>query len=265
MRRKFIAGNWKMFNGPSAAYGLVRQITEGIANEPETAKDIADGKTEVAVFPPAISLESAIRAKNNAPLIVGGQNIHWEKDGAYTGEISAEMLKESGCTHVIIGHSERRHIFGETNNAINKKLCAAAESGLISVFCIGELLEERESGRTSDVIAEQIAEGMKSLTPKTVADKIIIAYEPVWAIGTGKTADASDAQNVCSYIRKLINSEYGKDVSEKIIILYGGSVKPENAYEIMSQNDIDGLLIGGASLKAESFIKILSLSVSAKR
>lgn len=257
MRRKFIAGNWKMYNGPSATYNLINKIVENIAGKTKITDALDEKKLEIAIFPPAISIESAIKAKGANPLIVGGQNIHWEREGAFTGEISASMLIEAKCTHVIIGHSERRHIFHETDCDVNRKISSSYQAGLVSVLCVGETLEERESDRTYDVIADQLKGALLGVKPAALADNVIIAYEPVWAIGTGRTASPTDAQNVCEYIRGLINTAYGKDAADKIIVLYGGSAKPENSGEILNQKDIDGLLIGGASLNAESFVKII--------
>lgn len=261
MRRRFIAGNWKMFNGPAAAADFITKFAAGLTESKDVTADIEAGKMETAIFAPAISLTSAVKAKGAAPVIVGGENAHWEKSGAFTGEISVPMLVEAGCSHVIIGHSERRHIFHETNEELHKKLLAALDGGLIPVFCVGELLEDRESGKTFDVIRTQLLDGVKGLEPAVVADKVIIAYEPIWAIGTGKTASKEDAQEVCAFIRKLAADAFGEAAADKIIILYGGSVKPENTADILSQPDIDGVLVGGASLKPDSFLAIAKAAV----
>jgi triosephosphate isomerase len=225
------------------------------------AKNIENGIMEVAIFAPFVSLSAAVKGKEGSPLIIGAQNMHWEKSGAFTGEISAPMLKEIGCTHVLIGHSERRHIFKETCEELHNKLLAALEEGLIPVFCVGELLEDRESGSTFDVIRTQLLAGLKAMDGNDVANKIIIAYEPVWAIGTGKTASSEDAQEVCAFIRKLIGDTFGEGIAVKTLILYGGSVKPENTETILSMKDIDGVLVGGASLKPESFLGIAKAAV----
>ncbi|MDO5115971.1 MAG: triose-phosphate isomerase [Synergistaceae bacterium] len=257
MRRKFIAGNWKMFNGPKATSEFINKFSAEIKASPEVIKAVADGSEEIALFVPAISLTAAADGVKELPVIIGAQNCHWEKNGAFTGEISVPMITEVGATHVLIGHSERRHIFREINEELNKKVQAAVEGGLVAVLCVGELLEEREAGRAFDVIREQFIEGLKGIDAKTAAEKIIIAYEPVWAIGTGKTAGNDDAEEICGYIRKLTAERFDGETADKIIILYGGSVKPENTKGIISQPDIDGVLVGGASLKPESFIQIV--------
>ncbi|MFA6893475.1 MAG: triose-phosphate isomerase, partial [Synergistaceae bacterium] len=187
MRRRFIAGNWKMFNGPAATSEFMSAFVPKLVSSEDIVSNINKEMMEVAVFAPFVSLDAAIKGKDGSPLIIGAQNMHWEKSGAFTGEISAPMIKELGCTHVIIGHSERRHIFRETSEELHKKLLAALEEHLTPVFCVGELLEERESGSTFDVIRKQLMAGLKVMDGNDVADKIIVAYEPVWAIGTGKT------------------------------------------------------------------------------
>lgn len=261
MRRRFIAGNWKMFNGPAATSGFMADFVPKLVSSKEIASNIGKGMMEVAIFAPFVSLEAAIKGKETSSLIIGAQNMHWEQSGAFTGEVSAPMLKELACTHVLIGHSERRHIFHETSEELHNKLLAALKDALTPVFCVGELLEERESGSTFDVIRMQLMAGLKLMDGNDVADKIIVAYEPVWAIGTGKTASSEDAQEVCAFIRKLIADTFGEGVAEKTIILYGGSVKPENTALILSMKDIDGVLVGGASLKPDSFLAIAKAAV----
>ena len=261
MRRRFIAGNWKMFNGPAATADFISDFVPKLASDPGIALNIDKGVMEVAVFAPFVSLSAAVAGKGGTQLIIGAQNMHWEKSGAFTGEVSAAMLKEIGCTHVIIGHSERRHIFHETSEELHMKLVSALEEGLMPVFCVGELLAERESGSTFDVIRKQLLAGLKSMDGLDVAEKIIVAYEPVWAIGTGKTASSEDAQEVCGFIRKLIADTFGEGIAEETIILYGGSVKPENTASILSMRDIDGVLVGGASLKSDSFLAIAKAAV----
>ena len=261
MRRKFIAGNWKMFNGPKASYDFMTKFVSLISSSKVITESISSSKLEVAIFAPAISLESCVRANVSSSVILGAENMYWEKQGAFTGEISAPMIKETGCTHVIIGHSERRHIFHETDSEVNKKVTAALAEGLTPVMCVGELLQDRENSKTFDVIATQVSEGIKGIDPLSVADNIIIAYEPVWAIGTGKTASSEDAEEVCASIRKLVAQLCGCACAEKIIILYGGSVKPENTASIMLQANIDGVLVGGASLKVDSFMSIIESSL----
>lgn len=261
MRRRFIAGNWKMFNGPAATADFMNKFKAGLSASKDIISDIDAHKMEIAIFTPFISLQSAVISKETAPIIIGGQNVHWEKSGAFTGEISVPMLTEIGCTHVIIGHSERRHIFHEADEELHKKVVAAVDGGLMPVLCVGELLEEREAGNTFDVIRTQLLAGLKTMDSAVVASKIIVAYEPVWAIGTGKTASNEDAQDVCAFIRKLIADTFGEGVADKVIILYGGSVKPENTAGILSQKDIDGVLVGGASLKPDSFLEIAKAAV----
>ncbi len=261
MRRRFIAGNWKMFNGPAATGEFMSDFVPKLTSDAGISSNIDKGMMEVAVFAPFVSLSAAAAGKGSSPLIIGAQNMHWEKSGAFTGEVSAPMLKEVGCTHVIIGHSERRHVFHETSEELHNKLVMALEEGLKPVFCVGELLEEREARNTFDVIRKQLLAGLKSMDGKDVAEKIIVAYEPVWAIGTGKTAGSEDAQEVCGFIRKLIADTFGEGISDKTIILYGGSVKPENTASILSMKDIDGVLVGGASLKPDSFLAIAKAAV----
>lgn len=261
MRKRFIAGNWKMFNGPGLTCDFFNKFDEILNKDEGIMEAISDKKIEAALFPPSISIPAAVSCRGELPVIIGAQNCHYEKSGAYTGELSAQMLKETGCTHVIIGHSERRHIFGEKDEILNKKVLAAIGEQLTVVFCVGELLEERENGETFGVVEKQIMLGLDSVTPEDIEESIIIAYEPVWAIGTGKTASDQDAQEVCSFIRERVAAKYGQTVAEKILILYGGSVKPENTRGILSQPDIDGVLVGGASLKADSFSAIIKESL----
>jgi len=214
------------------------------------------GGPEVHVFPPFLALESAGQILQGSPIKVGAQDVHWEAKGAFTGEISPAMLKEVGVVSVLLGHSERRHVMGETNEMINKKVKAALAAGLLPVLCIGELLEERNMGVTREVVERQIAKGLDGLTPEDVS-KLVLAYEPVWAIGTGKTATPRQAEEVHHYVRKLITQRAGEAVGQSIRILYGGSVSPDNVKELMAEEDIDGALVGGASLKVDSFLKIV--------
>ncbi|MDO4987448.1 MAG: triose-phosphate isomerase [Synergistes sp.] len=256
MRKKFIAGNWKMYKSPKETKEFFAAFAKEMDASESVKKAIADGVEDVAFFVPSISLTTAIEAAENMPLIIGAENAHWEKCGAFTGEISVPMVAEVKASHVLIGHSERRHIFHETNEETNKKMHAVTDGGLRAVLCVGETLEERESGKAHDVIKGQFLDGLKNFDAHTTAEKVIIAYEPVWAIGTGKTASAQDAEEICKFIRDLASDTFGTECAEKLLILYGGSVKPENTASIMSEADIDGVLVGGASLKAESFIKI---------
>lgn len=262
MRKRFIAGNWKMYNGQKNTCDFFNEFIEKIAEDETMMPEVEDGQVEIALFPPMLSISSAVERKGGVPvIIVGAQNCHFEKNGAFTGEVSAPMVREAGCTHVIIGHSERRHIFGESDAILNKKLLSALIEELTVVFCVGERLEERDSGKTFEVVERQISAGLESVNLSDAGAKIIIAYEPVWAIGTGKTASARDAQEVCAFIRKLIAKRYGSEGAQKILILYGGSVKPENTKEILTQNDIDGVLVGGASLNPNSFYSIVKAAL----
>jgi len=248
MRPPIIAGNWKM-NG---LLKYARDLATGLR------KELGDnaGGPEVLVFPPFLALEAVHQILEGSPLKLGAQDVHWEAKGAFTGEISPPMLKEVGVGAVLLGHSERRHVMGETNEMINKKVKACLAAGLLPVVCIGELLEERNMGVTREVVERQIAKGLEGLTPEDVA-KLVLAYEPVWAIGTGKTATPRQAEEVHHYVRKLITQKSGEAVGQGIRILYGGSVSPDTVKELMSEEDIDGALVGGASLKVDSFVKIV--------
>ncbi len=224
----------------------------------ESLKDlVSDVKdVEVVVCPPFISLTTVRDVIADSNIELGAQNLYWEKSGAFTAEISAPMLKSAGCTFVIIGHSERRTYFNETDETVNKRIFAALDEGLKPIVCVGETLEEREAEKTFDVIKTQISDGLAHLSQEQMAS-IVIAYEPVWAIGTGKTATKEQAQEVHAFIRKLLAELFGEATAEATRIQYGGSVKPENASELMNQPDIDGALVGGAALKADSFAKIV--------
>ncbi|NLV82211.1 MAG: triose-phosphate isomerase [Synergistaceae bacterium] len=261
MRKKFIAGNWKMFKGPEGTSEFISRFVDELLISKNVTKAIDEKKLEIAIFPPSISITRAIELKTNAPILIGAQNMYWQENGAFTGEISASMLKEVGCTHIIIGHSERRNIFLETNDIINKKLTAAVNAGLVSVLCVGELLDDRKSANTFSVIKKQLLDALKGINPQIISDKIIIAYEPVWAIGTGITANNIDAQEVCSYIRNLISEAFGEKIANKLIVLYGGSVKPNNTASFLIENDIDGVLVGGASLEIDSFMNIIKAAL----
>ena len=210
---------------------------------------------EVLVCPPFTAIYAVKREIEGSPIKLGAQNMFYEEKGAFTGEISPLMLKDLGCSYVILGHSERRHIFGETDELINKKVASAVKHGLVPILCVGELLEERESGKTKSVVERQLLEGLKGLKE---GDEFVIAYEPVWAIGTGKTATPEQAQEVHKFIRELLAENFGREKAERVRILYGGSVKPENIKGLMEMPDIDGALVGGASLRAASFAKIVA-------
>ncbi len=247
MRIPFIAGNWKMNMTCQSGIKLVEAISEGMG----------DTDVEVAVCCPATLLHSIHDALKHTDIKLGAQNMHWEDSGAFTGEISADMLKEAGVSYVILGHSERRQIFGETDDQIHMKLKKAFQKLLTPILCIGETLEEREAERMNEVLETQLQKNTETVTPEEAA-KMVVAYEPIWAIGTGKTATPGQAAEAIGFIRKWLSSKYGDTISEQIRILYGGSVKPENTTEIMESEDIDGALVGGASLKAEDFIGIIN-------
>jgi len=244
-----IAGNWKMNLTLREAAQLVKAIAGGIRG--------LDG-VDVLVAPPFTALPSVKTAIGNTPILLAGQNMHWEEQGAFTGEISAAMLAEAGCTHVILGHSARRTLFGETDDLIDRKAAAAVKKGLLPIVCIGETIEEREKDLTVSVIERQLSLSLRNFREeKKLPATTILAYEPVWAIGTGRTATPEQAQEVHQFIRRWLQDHFGKQPAESIRILYGGSVKPDNVRELMSKPDIDGALVGGASLKPDSFLAIV--------
>ena len=255
MRKPFIAGNWKMNTSRTSGPELVQGMAKGMAN-------IDAKKVDTAVIPPFVYISAAVAAATNSGIAVGAQDIYFEEKGAFTGEISAAMLKDIGCTYALCGHSERRHVIGETDEIVNKKVTATINGGLLPILCVGELLEEREANKTDEVVTRQIREGFKGLSAEK-AEAVTIAYEPVWAIGTGKTATKEQAQEVHAMIRKLIAEMYDQNIADAMRIQYGGTAKPSNAAELMSQPDIDGLLVGGASLKAEDFLGIIEASIPA--
>ena len=246
MRRKVIAGNWKMNMLPNEAIEYIQAF----------APLVKDAKAEVILCVPYTDLFYCLMNAQNTNIKIGAQNVHFEEKGAYTGEVSAKMLKSIGVEYVIIGHSERRQYFAETDETVNKKIKAALENKLKPIVCVGETLEQRESGKTEEIITTQTKLALEGLTKEQVKG-IIIAYEPIWAIGTGKTATSEDANNSIKAIRKEIASIYGEDIAEEVIIQYGGSVKSSNAKELFACSDIDGGLVGGASLKPEEFSKIV--------
>ncbi|MGZ3538571.1 MAG: triose-phosphate isomerase [Thermodesulfobacteriota bacterium] len=246
-RLPFMAGNWKMNKTVREAIDLVREL--------KTALSGAKG-VEVAVAPPFTALFAVHQEIEGSPIGLAAQNLYWEEKGAFTGEISPIMVKEVGCHYVIIGHSERRQFFGETNETVNRRIKAALAASLKVIFCIGETLQEREGEKTFSVIEKQIEGGLKGLGHKEIRN-MVIAYEPVWAIGTGKTATPEQAEEVHDFIRRKMEKLYSREVSEEIRIQYGGSVTPENVRGLMDQPNIDGALVGGASLKADSFSKIV--------
>lgn len=248
MRRKVIAGNWKMNNDLQQSVNFIEELKNKLAGR--------EVNCDVVICPPFTSLYEAKKIIDGSIIKLGAQNMFYEDSGAFTGEISAPMLKSVGCEYVILGHSERRTIFGEKDNMINKKVRKAISQNLKPILCVGETLEEREKDVTEKVVKRQIEKGLNYVTPDEVLN-LIIAYEPVWAIGTGKTATPQQAQEVHAFIRKLLTSMYSKDFAELIPIQYGGSVKPDNAKELLSQKDIDGALVGGACLKTDSFMGII--------
>jgi len=246
MRKPIIAGNWKMYKTPSETASLINELKPLVK----------DAQAEVVVCPPFVCLPSAKEVLAGSNIKLGAQNMHWEEQGAFTGEVAPSMLKELGVEYVIIGHSERRQYFGETDEMVNKKVMSAAAHGFIPIICVGETLEQREQGITEQVVDRQTRAALKGLSSE-VADRVVIAYEPIWAIGTGKTASSEDANEVIGYIRKVVGEVLGSQAAEQMRILYGGSVKPANAAELMSMPEIDGALVGGASLKAQDFAKIV--------
>ncbi len=247
-RRKFVAGNWKMHLGISEGVALVTKLRAAIGDGASGAR--------VAVAPPFTAIASVAKALEGSGIEVAGQNVHWEGQGAFTGEISAGMLVDAGARAVIIGHSERRQLFGETDETVRLRVRAALDAGLTPIVCVGETLEQREAGRVMDVIGGQLRGGIGGLVPDDLA-KVVVAYEPVWAIGTGKTATSAQAQEVHAAIRGMLR-EQGGDLADRIPLQYGGSVKAENAAELMAQPDVDGALVGGAALAADSFAAIIA-------
>jgi triosephosphate isomerase len=251
----FVAGNWKMHATLAEARALISAIVAAAPNV---------GSARMIVIPPFTALSEAVKITAGTAVGLGGQNLHWEDKGAFTGEVSGPMLKDAGCAYVIIGHSERRQFFGETDATVNKKTRAALRHGLTPILCVGESLEEREAGKTIDRIGTQLDEGLREIGPGD-AEKIVFAYEPVWAIGTGRTATPAQAEEVHAFIRKRLEGKYGNQAAACAIILYGGSAKPANAYTLYLEKDIDGFLVGGASFEADSFIRIASEALRASK
>ena len=247
LRKKLIAANWKMYKNPEQTREFFRAFLPMIAGHE---------RSEIVVCPPYIDLHAAVESAQGSAIAVGAQNVYWKEEGAFTGEVSCHMLKSAGCTHVIIGHSERRQFFGETDETVNLKLKAALNSGLTPIVCVGEVLEEREAGLTEDVLRRQCLRAFDAISGER-AHKLVVAYEPVWAIGTGKTATPAMAVEAHLTIRAEVSKSLGDDLARKLRILYGGSVKPENAKALMSEEEIDGALVGGASLDARSFASIV--------
>ncbi|MFZ9682112.1 MAG: triose-phosphate isomerase [Cephaloticoccus sp.] len=254
LRKKFIAGNWKMNKTPADAADLVSEIVTAIGRQTDV---------DVLVCPPFTALDSVSRQLEGSNLKLGAQNMHFELSGAFTGEVSAPMLRGLFVTHVILGHSERRALFGETDAMINQKVLTAIKNQLRPILCVGETLAEREAGDTLKVVQTQLEAGLEGVG-KDQAPSVIIAYEPVWAIGTGKVATSDQAQEVHAFIRGLLTKLHGETAAQKVRILYGGSMKPSNAPELLAQKDIDGGLIGGASLESRSFVELVKAASEAK-
>ena len=247
MRRKVIAGNWKMNMLPGETINFIEQI----------APMVKKSENEIILCVPFTDIFYAWHSLEGSNIKLGAQNMHWEESGAYTGEISGQMLKSVGVEYVIIGHSERRAYFAETDETVNKKIKAVFANDLKPILCVGESLDQREAGKTEEIITNQTEKALEGLTNEQIKNTII-AYEPIWAIGTGKTATAEDANNSIKAIRNKIESLYGKDVAQEVIIQYGGSVKSSNVKELFETSDIDGALVGGASLKPDEFAKIVN-------
>jgi len=247
MRKPFIAGNWKMFKTQQDTREMLKALL-GLLSR--------GAPVDVALCPPFTSLSVAAEVLQGSDVALGAQNVHWEEEGAFTGEISTAMLLECGCRYVIVGHSERRQYFDESDEVVRRKLDRLLPTELLPIFCVGERLEEREADQVEPVILGQLRSGLGELTPQE-ASRIIVAYEPVWAIGTGRTATPEIAQQVHGMIRLFLREEFSDETADQVRILYGGSVKPENIKQLMEQEDVDGALVGGASLDAESFAKIV--------
>ncbi len=254
MRKTLIAGNWKMNLNREQAVALTTALVRGFST---------DGKVDLAVCPPHVYLEAVGSGLQGSSIALGAQDMSFEKAGAFTGEISGEMLLDFGCRYVILGHSERRHILGETDALINQKVLAALELGLTPILCVGELLAEREAGQTEGVVRTQMTGSLAGVSA-TQMEQIVIAYEPVWAIGTGKVASPEQAQGVHADLRRMIEECYNSAVAGAVRIQYGGSVKPDNAGELLSLCDVDGALVGGASLKADDFLGIVAAAPEIK-
>jgi triosephosphate isomerase len=253
LRKKLIAGNWKMNKTAADGVALTKEIAAAIGRETSV---------DVVLCPPFTALESVAHALEGQAIKLGAQNMNPEKSGAFTGEVSAEMLRALFVSHVILGHSERRMFFGDTDAFVNKKVLAALANQLKPILCVGETLAEREAGTTLAVVQRQVEAGLAGVTAEQMAG-VIVAYEPVWAIGTGKVATTAQAQEVHAFIRSLLTKLYGEPLAQKVRILYGGSMKPSNAPELLAEKDIDGGLIGGAALEAKSFIELVKAAAAA--
>ena len=246
-RKKIIAGNWKMNMTPSEAVELINTLKPLVQTE----------EADVVFCVPAIDIIPAVEAAKGSNIQIGAENLYFEEKGAFTGEISPEMLTDAGVKYVVIGHSERRQYFNETDETVNKKVKKALAYDITPIMCVGESLEEREAEKTKEIVKDQTMKGLEGLTNEQVSS-LVIAYEPIWAIGTGKTASSQDANEVIAYIREVVKDMYSEEVSEEVRIQYGGSVKPSNVEEIMNESDIDGALVGGASLEASDFTALVN-------
>jgi triosephosphate isomerase len=256
MRKPLISGNWKMHHNHFEAITLVQKLSYTLTRDDVEAVD-------VSVHPPFTSLRSVqtVLESDNIPVALGAQNCHWEEKGAFTGEVSPAMLAKLHVAYVIVGHSERRELFGESDEVVNRKVAAVLAAGMTPIMCVGETLDEREAGATESKVSGQLVAGLAGCSPAQVAG-LVIAYEPIWAIGTGRTASAEDAQAVCGFLRAQVANAFGAEAAAAVRIQYGGSVKADNAAGLMAQEDIDGALVGGASLEAESFAGIVQYRLS---
>ncbi|HQO37616.1 MAG TPA: triose-phosphate isomerase [Candidatus Omnitrophota bacterium] len=257
MRKTIIAGNWKLYKTITEAIELANGLKRELFK-------VNAGDVDIVVCPVYTALSEVAEVVANSNIALGAQDAYWQDEGAFTGEVSVKMLKDAGCAYVIIGHSERRQFFSETNETVDKKIKAVLGHGLTPIMCCGEMLAEREAGNTFKVLDDHLINGLKGFTADE-AEKIVIAYEPVWAIGTGKTATPAQAQEAHQYIRNTLAKLFGKDVASRMRIQYGGSVKPENIEELMRQPDVDGALVGGASLKVDSFAQIVATAAKVKK
>jgi triosephosphate isomerase len=253
MRKPFVAGNWKMNTDSRSSVELAKGVVDG-------SIELAGRDVDVAVCPPYVYLQAVARAVSSSSVAVCAQDVYYQARGAFTGEISASMLKDIGCAYALCGHSERRHVIGETDELINRKVTAAIVGGLLPILCVGELQSEREDGQTEEVVTRHIEKGLAGLSAEKVS-AVTVAYEPVWAIGTGLTATPQQAQEVHEFIRGLLGEIYDGQLADEIRILYGGSVKADNAADLMGRADIDGVLVGGASLKVDDFVAIIEAAV----
>ena len=254
MRTPFIAGNWKMYKTVHEAVVFAKELRSVV-------KDVTG--VEIVVAPPFTAVHAVAEALRNANIGVAGQDVYWEREGAYTGQVSAAMIRDAGAEYVIVGHSERRRLFGETDATVNRKILAAIGAGLTPIVCVGETLEEREREETLAVLDRQIKDGLDRLTAEQIAE-LVVAYEPVWAIGTGRNATAAQAQESHGHIRKRLRGWFGPDAADRCQVIYGGSVKPDNIAELIGEADVDGALVGGASLDVKSFAEIVSKSRAAE-